>query len=128
MEKPLPVMQMFTKVITSIFRCGHPAWARANCRQAGDSDETSLSRGLSGNRILPVMFLLATLSACGDNSNAPDANSRSASATAPQISVSAQPSAATQDTSTGLPPPPWTASAPQPSSDALLPPVIHTVD
>jgi hypothetical protein len=121
-------MQMFTRIITSIFRRGHHAWARANCRLADDSDETNLSRGLSGNRILAAIFLSAMLGACGDNSNAPDASSGSVSANAPQISVPAHSSAATQNTSTGLPPSPWSASAPQSSSDALLPPVIHTVD
>jgi hypothetical protein len=81
MEKPLPDIQMFTRVITSILRRGHHASACANCRLEDDSDETNLSRGLSGNRILPAIFPFAMLRACGDNSNAPDSSSRSVSAT-----------------------------------------------
>ena len=119
-------MQMFTRIITSIFRRGHHARACANCRLADDSDEMNLPHGLSGNRILAAIFLSAMLGACGDNSNAPDAGSGSTNA--PQISVPAHSSAATQNTSTGLPPSPWAASTPQSSSDALLQPVIHTVD
>ncbi|CAB3749487.1 hypothetical protein [Paraburkholderia humisilvae] len=74
---------------------------------------------------LAVLTACTLLAACGDSSD------RSA-----QPAASGGSGAASEDTAsangngtpTGLPPPPWAMSAPQPASDGLRPPVIHTVE
>jgi hypothetical protein len=65
------------------------------------------------------------LGACGNSSDT--ANDHAASGVS---SAAAEDTASANgnDTPTGLAPAPWAIAAPQPASDGLRPPVIHTVD
>lgn len=86
-------------------------------------------------RILPIALVSAILAACG-NDDAPAQTSASASAEQAAPSVAAQSSPAVDSTSdvqrwAAMQTQPSVAAqqpAPAPASDALLPPVIHTVD
>jgi hypothetical protein len=86
-------------------------------------------------RLLPIAFVSAILAACG-NDDSPAQTSTSASAEQAAPSVAAPGSPAVDSTSdvqrwAAMQTQPAAAAqqaAPAPASDALLPPVIHTVD
>jgi hypothetical protein len=73
-------------------------------------------------QILAIGFTAALLSACSDGGD-----STGAQTGAPGTTGAASENTA-NGTPTGLAPAPWAMSAPQPASDGLRPPVIHTVD
>jgi hypothetical protein len=98
--------------------------------QQNNNKESALLRLALNKPLFPALLMCTLLAACGDNSDT-SADS-SASVTAPAVAspdaASTQSSTDNNGTATGLPPPPWAVSAPQPSSDGLLAPVVHTVD
>ncbi|GAB7525064.1 hypothetical protein [Paraburkholderia sp. 2C] len=90
--------------------------------------------------VLAILIAGALLSACSDGGDstaaqtgAPGATGAASDNTAANSSNNSgdnsnDRSDGANGTPTGLAPAPWAMSAPQPASDGLRPPVIHTVD
>jgi len=88
------------------------------------------------SHIPAILITGALLSACSDGGNSTAAQTGASGPTGAasfdNINTAAANSNDEHDggngTPTGLAPAPWAMSAPQPASDGLRPPVIHTVD
>jgi hypothetical protein len=108
----------------------------ARRRPIDDFEETAMLSASIRPHILAILITGALISAC---SNGGDSTAAQTGASGPADAASSgdtNTAAANGNgnnddgdgTPTGLAPAPWAMSAPQPASDGLRPPVIHTVD